>query len=67
LKMNCISENIPTVSPISVSFIASSFCANVGSIGINIPNPSRSMNTVKKMIQMRLSKFYNPERELKFY
>ena len=56
LNKNCISENIPTFNPIKVSLINNSFWAKVGRIGITIPKPSRSINTVRNMTNMRLSK-----------
>lgn len=49
-NMNCIRENIPTVKPIIRSLIPSSLKENEGSKGITIPNPSRSINTVRNII-----------------
>ena len=50
LKTNCINEKAATITPISKSDIYNSLLANVGRIGINNPNPSKSMNTVIKII-----------------
>jgi hypothetical protein len=49
-NINCISENIPTVNPIIRSLIPSSLKENDGSKGMTIPNPSRSMKTVRNII-----------------
>jgi hypothetical protein len=49
LKRNCIREKTATVSPISKSEIPSSLLPNVGSRGIRIPNPSKSIKTVTKI------------------
>lgn len=49
LKRNWIKEYIATIKPILKSEIPKSLLANVGRIGINIPNPIKSMNTVIKI------------------
>ncbi len=51
LKRNCINENIPAMRPIIDSLICSSFIEKEGSKGIIIPNPSKSMKIVRKIIK----------------
>ena len=49
LNKNCTNENIAIKKPISKSETPRSLLANVGNMGIRIPNPIKSINTVKKI------------------
>jgi len=50
LKINCIKEKMAIIEPIPKLEIPSSLLANVGRIGIRIPNPIKSMKIVTKII-----------------
>lgn len=49
LKKNCVKEYAAMAIPIAVSSTSNSFLAKVGRIGIRIPKPRRSTNTVRKI------------------
>ncbi len=49
LNKNCTNEYTATTTPIAVSSTNNSILANVGRMGISIPNPSKSINTVKNI------------------
>ena len=49
LKRNCTNEYDAMAIPIAASSTSNTFLANAGRIGIRIPKPSKSMNTVRKI------------------
>jgi hypothetical protein len=51
LKKNCMKENTAITIPIWKSVAPRSLLANVGRIGIKIPNPIKSMKMVIKIIE----------------
>ena len=58
LNKNCTNEYTATTKPIAVSSTSNSILANAGRVGINIPNPSRSIKTVKN-IKLSADFFFN--------
>ena len=58
VNKNCIKEKTPAMNPIIDSLMWSSLTENDGSNGMMIPNPSRSINIVRKIIT-RAGLFFN--------
>ena len=56
--MNCTNEYAAIAIPIAASSTPRTFVANAGRMGIKIPNPSRSIKTVKN-INDRADLFFN--------